>query len=828
MGQMTIEQQRALAMANARMRAAQAAEQDAQSASDLIAGENPDQIPGARTGGFLSDFGAGVANLADVTVGNVIPSTAGTLTYTGARALQQTPEQAAQLQQQVSGALDKPFGKAFGITESPAYTNAGSQQIMDFIGQNVGKGATWISQQTGLPPTDVENMIGLLSLAMPKVYSVGKNVVNAAMPMAKNALSAVNESPAVQAVRAPFKDRAAQIATKKSNESYANANRIEAAQKASSLGIALNPAESNPTTMNKVKSVVAGQTDLNDKLSVRNQPKWTSIAIEDMGLPSTTTLNAKAFDTALDMHSKPYNTVRKIPQLQPDANVIKSVGDLYVEPGNATIGGEASAKAVNKLVSEAIDKISAGRSGEQIVNDIRKLRRDANNIYRTQEKSGIPDATRIDLADANLKIAKQLENLIDANVNDPKLLGEIRAARAAQAKVYDYERATDIATGKVDPAKLAKMLSENKPLSGKAADMAAVAANFPDIANIGTTNTSVTPRLTRSGVGGTVGFVAGSTVGQPFAGAALGAGAGLVASELAARRIGSPAYQAKHAVPQDFRLPINNLAEQAAPTSNLPAIFDVRNALSRTPPPQTGPNWVFGRTQPEVNVGEQNIIPKLGAPSAESTMQGVQQRRQYDYNLQKYLDEQQQKAQEGVPRAKTGEGILFDLDPITGKLRSVSQGMKGATPDTLVSTGHSLKSAAEKVANGQNFALSAEEKIAWDKTRTDVSLIGPEFKKLTSKQIAERSMDRVWVEDTINKARAKAAAFDEIAKRAENAQAIREAKANREKMLDLLESLENNFGKPRASSSGVQGPKTREAIRNNMIENRDIKNNLGK
>lgn len=512
--------------------------------------------PRQQSGSFLGDLGASAANLADVTIGGIIPAIAGPVSYATSRAMGLSPEQATRTQERVVAPIEKPFGKAFGVTESPAYTGAGSQQVMDFIGKNINKGAAWISAQTGLPVADVENMIGTATLAAPAGIRGAKNALGVATPVVKNALTAASETPLAQAVIKPLQERAARTAEERSAQSWQNATKIEAAQKANKLGLSLNPAEANPTKINVLKSAIAGGKDIDVKLAKANEPKWTQLATKDMGLPANTVLNEDAFNTALDMHSAPRKVVDALPVLTPDASVIKSIEDLKIT--RPVIGGKKSAEAVNSLVDETIDSIKAGRSGAEVINDIRSLRRDANAIYTTQEKSGIPDPSKIARAEASNKLAAELENLIDANVSDPKLLGEIRKARAAQAKVYDYERATDAATHKVDPEKLADMLRKKKPLSGVAADMAAVAANFPSIATVGTS--SPMPRITRSGVGGSLGFAAGSLVGAPFAGAVLGAGAGGLTSAIAAKRMLSPSYQAANAVPRDFRMPVNNLS----------------------------------------------------------------------------------------------------------------------------------------------------------------------------------------------------------------------------------------------------------------------------
>jgi hypothetical protein len=131
---------------------------------------------------------APAASLLDVTLGGVIPGVAGPVTYAGARALGKTPEEATALEQKVVGATEKPFGKALGVTETPAYQTEASRQIMDFIGQNLNKGAQWIAEKTGLPVADVQNMMQTAAVgAAPVVGKVagvaGKAVETVAQPL---------------------------------------------------------------------------------------------------------------------------------------------------------------------------------------------------------------------------------------------------------------------------------------------------------------------------------------------------------------------------------------------------------------------------------------------------------------------------------------------------------------------------------------------------------------------------------------------------------------------------------------------------------------------
>lgn len=129
------------------------------------------------------DLGASVASLADTTIGGVLPM-AGQVVQAASRPFT-TPEKAQQYGQAVTSALEKPFGKTFGVTENPAYQNEASQKLMNFIGENINKGAEWIAQKTGLPLPDVQNMMGTATLAAPAVLS--KPLTVAAKPLVRGA-----------------------------------------------------------------------------------------------------------------------------------------------------------------------------------------------------------------------------------------------------------------------------------------------------------------------------------------------------------------------------------------------------------------------------------------------------------------------------------------------------------------------------------------------------------------------------------------------------------------------------------------------------------------
>jgi hypothetical protein len=355
--------------------------------------------------------------------------------------------------------------------------------------------------------------------------------------------------PAVQQVapviKAPIEARQQRVQEARVAKSYKDAPQIEAAQASQRLGTALNPAESNPTFSNKLTSTLGGNVDIDARLSKFNIGQITEKVRQDLGVAATEKLDDVAIGRALDQASAPYDPIRAIPVLNASDEVLSSIKALD-KP--ATLGGKSQASAVSALIGDVITELQEGRSGAQIIDDIRQLRRSAQSVYKARDKGNNPPAADVLKADAQMGIANTLEKLIDDNAPNPKTLNEFRQARQRMAQIYDHERALDYGTGSIDPLSYAKMLNERKgAMTGVGADIGKVAANFPKV--VGTEAAAdLKPRLTRSGLGGTLGFIAG---GVP--GAALGAATGYVASAAQAKRMMSPSYQAANAMPKDYR-----------------------------------------------------------------------------------------------------------------------------------------------------------------------------------------------------------------------------------------------------------------------------------
>lgn len=632
---------------------------------------------------------------------------------------------------------------------------------------------------------------------------------------AENALIKGAVAPLVEA-------RQQRIQTQRVKESELAAPRIDAAKDALNLGLALDPSLSNPTAVTRLKTGAVGAAGLQGNLSKLNLPQVSKIAREDMGLPETIKLDAKAFETARNTPqiSGAYDKVRAVPKVAGDETVLADIDKLRVAP---MIGDTGQAASVNNFLDTVKGQLQTGTDGATAVQSIRQLRRDAQAIYN-QQSAGInpPSPEAIARADINMGVARALETAIENSITDPRLVTDFRNARTALARTYDYERATNLATGVVDPQALAKLASEGRPLSGKLAKIANVAANFPENMQGGVVREpSFREKLTRSGLPGTVGAVIGSPLGYTGAiiGAGVGAGVGNVTSALMARRMASPQYQRANAMPQDYRPPVNMLRPvEPNVTPNALAPYDYSQAAFTPPNFVMQPNQYPPRT---TFVGPETGTPQLGMGREPVGGGQTAALRAEDARLRAMYEARDLQAQAAAAEAEAaarkpatgGTPLVFDE---SGKLVPADQTLRGATPNIQVieSTGKNLSGAADILASGRSPALmSAEQKIAWEKTKVDLADIVPGMKALNDKAIAAKMMDRAWVESAIVKAQEKAAAFDEMSKRATNAQLIRDAAIKREQMLDAAEALQEQLGS-RPVSSGSQGPKTQAAQRN--------------
>ena len=790
------------------------------------------------------------ASLADVTVGGVLPAAAQMVGYPLAR-LGRSPEDAQAATQRIVSAVDKPFGKMAGVTETPEYQGEAGRQIMDFIGENFQKGAKWIADKTGLPAPDVESYMASLGVAAPA--------------MARPAARTIQElaTPALEratiGAKMPFEPMAQARRERMSLEDYARGPQIDAAKEAQRLGIALSPEQIQPTLVPKTLSAVAGQRGT-DAIANANKNQIRKIAINELGLPETTQFNSKTpFSEARMRVAEPYSQVKKLPTMVADDNLISSLNNL--RPDQAVIGANQKTKAINAIIDDAISKTSAGLDGAQILKNVQTLRQEARKTYNNKSA----DLQALDLADTRLAIANSLEAMIESNIFNPKLLSDFRQARQKMAKTYAYEDATDFNTGMIDVNKLSRITSKDNAMTGDIAALGKIAGNFPDAFTTKATESILSaPRITRSGIGGTAGATLGYQLGG-VTGSVLGTAAGVLAGEgagmLASNIMSSPKYQAGLNL-RDARIPVNQIATASQPIPQSQAIVPYQQEVFD--PSVGGPasklrvvydesgRPIYKPEEPRQGFTTPQQTPPFGPTVFESQRGLPNEVPRQIYEAQKRA-EMAQEFRAAAERKPARGGIEFTFDA-GGNLVPVStSGAGGVLPTALESaiqkmsgqvieqpsTSYRTQTISPKTGAkpytrivktegettfergvNQAFAMTAEEKIAWSKVKADLAEVVPGMKTLSNETILNRLQDVEWATDAVKKARDKAVAFEQIAARAKTRDAQQQAIANRERMLDLAEQMENTLRVARPDVSGkTQGPKTRAAFREGLLTN---------
>ena len=665
------------------------------------------------------------------------------------------------------------------------------------------------AEATGLQGVPIPLLEAATKTAGPALRTIRQNVQNVA-----KAPLPLGETVELQAAR---------LAEQRNKESWQQAPRIDATRLAQKHSIALNPAESNPTAANRLKSAVAYSSGLDARLAANNEPQWNNAVRKDLGLPDTGPMSVlgepvyEKLKTAKDV-TQPYEAIRAMPEMRATPQIVNSLDKLQAK----TLVGDTTGIAIksNEQLATIKDQIRAGMTGDVLMDSIQQLRQEASSIYGAQKAGNPITPEQRQIAVRNMGVANALEDMIEANLT-AQALKDFQNARVKIAKINDHELATNPLTGQVDPRVYADLLKEGKPLSGVAKELGIIAENSPSVSRINATGAAPVVPWTRSNLAGTAGAAAAAMTGtSPIFGGLIGSTVGRLASGVGTKVMVTPEYQAAHAMPRDYRIYPTTPAEvrygpnQLAPYQPEvvgPSAGGPANKLRIIGYDQEGrPIYKAEESRPGFTTPQQ--APPFGPTVFESQRGLPNEVPRQIYEAQKRAELAQGFKETAERKPARGE-VILDFDPITGRFREASQGIKGATPETFQKLS-ALDDAAKKVTEGKLFDLTATEKVAWDKAKVDFAEVAPGFKSLTDKAIAQKMMDRAWIQDTITKAREKAAMFDDISKRVAGEQAKRDAAIKRDQMLDVLAALEERLSAPRPVSSGIQGPKTRAAKRN--------------
>lgn len=124
----------------------------------------------------VKDMTKSLLAFVDNTIGGVIPYGAKQIGYLFGRTIGDTPEQAEKISNRMAEITAKPFGKAFGISNDPAYKGEAVGKLFEFVGENIHKGSKFVGEKTGLPASDIEWMANMV---LPKAIEKGAPIVKA-------------------------------------------------------------------------------------------------------------------------------------------------------------------------------------------------------------------------------------------------------------------------------------------------------------------------------------------------------------------------------------------------------------------------------------------------------------------------------------------------------------------------------------------------------------------------------------------------------------------------------------------------------------------------
>lgn len=134
-------------------------------------------------GESAAEFGRGVlrgaASTADI-IAESVPATAAMISYPFRRAAGlvtgETAEDIAASQERVLGAVSQPVGRLTGVAETPEYQENAVRQAVTYVAERLDEGADYLSKATGLPKSDVVNMMQVALFAVPAKVPGAKTV----------------------------------------------------------------------------------------------------------------------------------------------------------------------------------------------------------------------------------------------------------------------------------------------------------------------------------------------------------------------------------------------------------------------------------------------------------------------------------------------------------------------------------------------------------------------------------------------------------------------------------------------------------------------------
>jgi len=492
----------------------------------------------------------------------------------------------------------------------------GTAPIAQEVHDDLQAATTW------RPRTDVgAERIADIGSALEKSKLAGLPVVGQELPAIGRAMQ--QQLPRARIAAEAAKDRGVQAAASKvaaaGQKILADAPSREIIAAGQAEGLKFIPSTVNPTRAAKMAETFIGKNNVENAISLENQPIIQRMVREDIGLPEGTHLVGNVFDDAAEAAAGPYREAATVGRVAVDEGLIGDIENLtWAQKYSPEVKAAAKVEAVDDLTRRL--RAVKSMTGEETVALIKDYRKKATDMHN-KSKMGAADETSGAMAEAYDNAARAMENFLERN-SPADLVPRLREARTKIAKIRDYERATDLATGTVDinSPSIVNRATEGKPLSGKMDTLAKVAAlskrSVKTPEEMGAQTLSA-PYSGHSMIQGALAGVGGAALGVPgaIAGYAFAPALTSGAKNLLTRKLLSPSVQS-----QLLRAPKGTPMREAAgyqPYAPWRDMLDPEAAPRFLPHIKGAP---VVSTVPEQSVPLQPLIDENGVPLPQSPM----------------------------------------------------------------------------------------------------------------------------------------------------------------------------------------------------------------
>lgn len=238
-------------------------------------------------------------------------------------------------------------------------------------------------------------------------------------------------------------------------------------------GYTIPPSQTNPSLTNKLVESLSGKIKTNQAAAQKNQEVTNNLAKKALGIPQDQPLSEATLKAIRTNAGKAYDDIRGIGNVVPEQKFFDKLDEItkpYVEAAK----GFPEARP-NPIIDEINALKSKSFPASAGVDKVMELREAADTAYASGNKA---------LGASYKKAAAAIEDALDAQAQkssalSPDVLKNFRESRKLIAKTYSIQRALNDASGNVVATNLAAQLKRGAPLESELRTIARTAQAFP-------------------------------------------------------------------------------------------------------------------------------------------------------------------------------------------------------------------------------------------------------------------------------------------------------------------------------------------------------------